>query len=236
MAEAHSSHRPSARQGKGSKQSTRLKGVLAYGRQSRNCTEELVQRKITWALHSTGKGFFSVIHQYQFLSARALHSSKCFQISQSHSARDQNEQVLWFINCDLKSFYSPYLLGVFVGMGRRQKTAIYKLVGLKVSHSTQWPLNTLLFRRDPWKGRNTPAGVTDGSTSGTVNPNKLVRVTSRYLRPLSPEQRDEENSSWNANMVGETKASAGWRRLVLGKPPSYKLCWKHLGSIWFFTL
>lgn len=99
--------------------SNREQGWKSGGRQSRNCTQELVQRKITWALHSAGKGFFSMIHQHQFPSARTLHSSKYFQISQSHSARDQNKQVLWFINCDLKCFYSSHLFGVFVGMGSR---------------------------------------------------------------------------------------------------------------------
>lgn len=116
--------------------------------------------------------------------ARTLHSSKYFQISQTHSAWDQNERVLWFINYDWKYFYSPHLVGVFVGTGRRQKMAICKLMGLKASHSTQWPLNTLLFRREPWKGRNEPAGVTNGSMLGTVNPNRLVRVISKYFRPF----------------------------------------------------
>lgn len=141
-----------------------------------------------------------MIHQHQFPSARTLHSSKYFQISQSHSAQDQHEKVLWFINCDLKYFYSSHLFGVFVGMGSRQKTAIYKLMGLKVSHITQWPLNTLLFRREPWKGRNAPAGVTNGSMLGTVSPNKLIRVTSKYFGPLSPEQTDKDNSSWNSDV------------------------------------
>lgn len=126
-------------------------------------------KKITWTLHSAGKGFFRLIHQHQLPSATTLHSSKYFQTSQSHSAQDQSEQLLWFINCDLKYFYSSHLFVVFVGMASIQKTAIYELMGLKVSHSTQWPLNTLLFRREPWKGRNAPAGVTDGSRLGTVS-------------------------------------------------------------------
>lgn len=170
--------------------------------------------------------FSSMIHQHQLPSARTPHCSKYFQISQSHSAQDQNEQVLWFINCDFKYFYSPHLLGVFVGMGRRQKTATNTLVGLKVSHSTRWPLNTLLFRRETWKGRNAPAGVTNGSVLGTMNPNKLIRVTSKYFGPLSPEQTDKENSSWNSDVDWWTQNSHRVNQL----------CWKYLGSIWIFTL
>lgn len=55
--------------------------------------------------------------------------TKYFQISQSFW--DQNEQVLWFINCDLKYCYSSHSFGIFVGIGNRQKTAVDKLMGLK---------------------------------------------------------------------------------------------------------
>lgn len=36
----------------------------------------------------------------------------------------------------------------------------------------------IVLWREPCKGRNVPAGVTNRSTRGTVNPNKQVRVTS----------------------------------------------------------
>lgn len=100
-------------------------------------------------------------------------------------------------------------------MGSRQKTAIYKPVGPKVPHSTQSSLNTLLFRREPWKGRTTPTGVTNGSMLGTVNPNKLVRVTSKYFRPLSPEQVDKDNRPRNSDVDWWNKASTGRTSFML---------------------
>lgn len=39
-----------------------------------------------------------------------------------------------------------------------------------------------------------PAGVANQSMLGTVNPNKLVRVISKYFRPLILEQMDKDNS------------------------------------------
>lgn len=128
----------------------------------------------------------------------------------------------------LEILLSSHSFGVFVGIGNRQKIAVYKLRGLKVSHSTQSPLNTLLFRREPWKGRNVPAGVTNGSMLGTVNSNKLLRVTSKYFFLQSKQTK--------ATALVKPKLELGEPSLCWGKTPSYKLCWKHLGSTQFFTL
>lgn len=103
-------------------------------------------------------------------------------------------------------------------------------MGLKVSHSKRWLLNTLLFRREPWKGRNVPAGVTNGSMLGTVNPNKLLRATSKYFGPFSPEQTIRGRLLKLRCWLVKPKLELSEPDLCWSKTLSYKLCWKHRGQ------